>query len=54
LEEDTEMCYSTSEFYHPEVASGVRYDDPAFQIVWPIGISVISEQDRQWQDYSVR
>jgi dTDP-4-dehydrorhamnose 3,5-epimerase len=54
LEDDTEMCYSTSEFYHPEVASGVRYDDPAFQIVWPIGISVISEQDRRWPDYSVR
>ena len=54
LEDDTEMCYNTSEFYHPEVASGVRYDDPAFKIVWPVDISVISMQDRRWPDYSTR
>jgi len=52
LADDTEIYYHTSEFYHPESASGVRYDDPEFGITWPIGVDVISQQDRQWPDYS--
>jgi hypothetical protein len=35
-----------SEFYSPELARGVRWDDPTFQIVWPEKIEVISEWDR--------
>ena len=35
LQDDTEVFYQMSEFYHPESARGVRWDDPAFQIVWP-------------------
>jgi dTDP-4-dehydrorhamnose 3,5-epimerase len=31
----------------------MRYDDPAFGIDWPIGISVISEQDRLWPPYGI-
>lgn len=54
LRDNTEMYYQTSEFYHPESASGVRHDDPEFSIVWPIEISVISQQDKQWPDYSSR
>ena len=37
LEDDTEVLYQMSEFYSPEHARGVRYDDPAFGIEWPIG-----------------
>ena len=48
LEDDSEIYYHTSDFYHPESATGVRYDDPAFGIEWPRGIEVISEQDRKW------
>jgi dTDP-4-dehydrorhamnose 3,5-epimerase len=54
LVDNTEMCYQTSEFYHPESASGVRHDDPEFDIVWPIEVSIISQQDQQWPDYSGR
>ena len=35
LEDETEVFYQMSEFYNPESARGVRWDDPAFQIVWP-------------------
>ncbi len=35
LEDESEVFYQMSEFYHPESARGVRWDDPAFQIVWP-------------------
>ena len=35
LEDDTEVFYQMSEFYHPELSRGVRWNDPAFQIAWP-------------------
>lgn len=49
--DDTEICYLISAFYTPEAASGVRYDDPAFTIHWPLPISVISDKDRTWPDF---
>jgi dTDP-4-dehydrorhamnose 3,5-epimerase len=52
LEDNTEVCYQMSEFYHSESACGVRWNDPAFKIQWPSGIRVIlSERDRNWPDY---
>jgi len=48
LEEETEMYYMTSAFYTPHAARGVRFDDPAFQIKWPLTTTVVSEQDRNW------
>ena len=51
LEDNTEVFYQMSEFYHPESAKGVRWNDPAFGIVWPDDIRVISDRDRQYQDF---
>lgn len=48
LEEATEMHYMTSHVYAPGAAHGVRFDDPAFAIRWPLRPTVISEQDRSW------
>ena len=48
LEDETEVFYQMSEFYHAESARGVRWDDPAFQIVWPGEVDVISERDRTY------
>ena len=48
LEDNTEMYYLTSQFYAPASATGVRFDDPAFGIVWPLPATVVSEQDRSW------
>jgi len=45
LEDETEVFYQMSEFYSPELARGIRWDDPAFQIVWPEKIEVISERE---------
>ena len=50
LENKTEVFYQMSEFYHPELARGVRWDDPAFQILWPATVEVISERDRTYAD----
>ena len=48
LVDNTEMHYMASEFYTASAARGVRYDDPAFKIQWPLALTVISEQDRSW------
>jgi dTDP-4-dehydrorhamnose 3,5-epimerase len=48
LEDHTEMHYMTSQFYAPNDARGARFDDPAFDIRWPLPVSVMSEQDRNW------
>lgn len=47
LEDDTEVAYQLSEYYHPESARGVRWDDPALSIKWPLPVTVLSERDRQ-------
>jgi dTDP-4-dehydrorhamnose 3,5-epimerase len=51
LEENTEMYYMTSELYTPAASHGVRFDDPAFGIEWPLAATVVSEQDRIWPLY---
>lgn len=54
LADNSEVYYHTSEVYHPESATGVRYDDPEFGIEWPIEIAVISRQDREWPNFTTR
>jgi len=51
LTDDTEVFYQMSEFYSPEHARGVRWDDPSFNIRWPLDISVMAEKDRQFPDF---
>jgi dTDP-4-dehydrorhamnose 3,5-epimerase len=51
LDDKTEIFYQMSEFYAPGCARGVRWNDPAFAIEWPIDVSMISEQDRSYPDF---
>jgi dTDP-4-dehydrorhamnose 3,5-epimerase len=51
LKDDTEVFYQISEFYNAESARGVRWNDPAFGIVWPEKVEVISERDRSYPDF---
>jgi dTDP-4-dehydrorhamnose 3,5-epimerase len=48
LTDDAEVLYQMSEFYHPESARGLRWDDPALAIAWPLPVAVISEKDRTY------
>jgi len=48
LTDNCRIQYFMSEFYTPEYYSGVRYDDPAFNIKWPIPIGFVSDQDKSW------
>ena len=52
LEDDCEVFYQMSEFYHPETARGVRWDDPAFGIAWPGKAEVISARDASYPDFA--
>ena len=51
LEDNTEVHYQISEFYAPVSARGFRWNDPAFAIVWPAEVRVISERDRHYPDF---
>jgi dTDP-4-dehydrorhamnose 3,5-epimerase len=48
LTDGATMLYHTSAPYTPEAVRGARYDDPVLDIRWPLPISVISQQDREW------
>lgn len=48
LKDDTEVFYQMSEFYSPEHARGVRWNDPAFGIEWPLNTKIISEKDKNY------
>lgn len=52
LDDNTEVFYHMSEFYAPECARGVRWNDPAFDIVWSGDVTVISERDNQYPDFT--
>jgi dTDP-4-dehydrorhamnose 3,5-epimerase len=49
LEDDTTVMYQISEAYHPESATGLRWDDPMVGIVWPIAPLCLSDKDRNWE-----
>jgi dTDP-4-dehydrorhamnose 3,5-epimerase len=48
LEASSEVVYLTSEFYSPAAAQGVRFDDPALGIEWPLAPVLVSQADRTW------
>jgi len=48
LVDDTEAYYHASSPWVREAESGVRWNDPAFAIQWPMPPSVISEKDQGW------
>ena len=48
IEDETEVFYQMSEFYSPEHARGVRWDDQVFRIKWPLDTKIISEKDRNY------
>ncbi len=51
LTDDVEVMYQVSEFYAPDAERGIRYDDPAFDIRWPVEVRVVSEKDRSWPPF---
>jgi dTDP-4-dehydrorhamnose 3,5-epimerase len=51
LVDDTEVFYQMSEFYAPDTAKGFRWNDPLFEIKWPLEPAVISKRDQNYPDF---
>ena len=51
LEEECEVFYQMSEFYHSDRAQGVRWNDPAFGIRWPGEVEIISSRDASYPNF---
>ncbi len=51
LEANTDILYMMSDYYRPDLQDGVRHDDPAFGIGWPLPVSSITPRDRDYPDF---
>lgn len=52
LTDHAEVFYQMSSAFVPGVGDGVRYDDPAFGIAWPLPVTAISDRDRTYPDFA--
>jgi dTDP-4-dehydrorhamnose 3,5-epimerase len=48
LEDHTEFLYMTDQFYTPGLEKGVRFDDPALGVHWPLPPREVAQRDRAW------
>ena len=51
LEPDTEILYLVTQYYAPDYERGIRWNDPRFNIQWPIEPVEISEKDRNHRNF---
>jgi dTDP-4-dehydrorhamnose 3,5-epimerase len=52
LEVNSVIHYEMSQYFNPKYYSGIKYNDPQFNIEWPLPISSISENDNNLQVFS--
>lgn len=52
LTDGAEVIYKVTGYYDPQAERGIRFDDPALGIDWPVGrgAAILSEKDRAWPD----
>ena len=51
LEDKTEVFYQTSSYYAPDHGRGVRWNDPTFNISWPVDPLVMIDRDSEYEDF---
>lgn len=52
LTDETEVFYQMSTFYAPEYARGLRWNDPRFNIEWPLPVTEMSARDQNYPDFT--
>jgi dTDP-4-dehydrorhamnose 3,5-epimerase len=52
LENNSEVFYQVSQYYHPECEKGIRWNDPTFNVSWAIPLTNLSQKDKSWPDFS--
>lgn len=52
LTDDVVFENMSSQPFTPEYEKGIRYNDPAFNIEWPIPVIHVSEKDKSWKNFS--
>lgn len=53
LQDDSDVFYQMSEFYDPQYDRGARWNDPAFNIQWPIANPIMNDRDLAYADFNV-
>jgi dTDP-4-dehydrorhamnose 3,5-epimerase len=48
LADGSEVFYQMSQFYAPDLSTGLRYDDPRLAVRWPLPVTAVSPKDLQW------
>ena len=48
LTDEVQLIYQHSSYYDPQAEGGVRFDDPAIGIDWPLPIGTVSDRDRSF------
>jgi len=51
LEDDCEVLYQMTAEHVPAAADGVRWNDPAFGVRWPLPVTLISDKDAGYADF---
>ncbi|ULB45223.1 dTDP-4-dehydrorhamnose 3,5-epimerase [Limnospira fusiformis KN01] len=54
LTDNTEVFYQMSEFYHPESARGIRWDEPIFGITWIHNNPIMSDNDKNYDPWNLK
>lgn len=51
LQDKTEVFYQVSAPFSPTEYRGVRWNDPAFSIKWPLPVTTMAPRDNQYPDF---
>jgi len=52
LEDNSVLSYQISNIYKPDFSRGIRWNDPFFNIDWPLEVPKISEKDLSYIDFN--
>ncbi|MEO1078567.1 MAG: dTDP-4-dehydrorhamnose 3,5-epimerase family protein [Pseudomonadota bacterium] len=51
LTDSAQVSYVMSDFFAPELSDGIRYNDPAFGVSWPLTVTRIADRDARYKDF---